>query len=56
MLFKKRKLYKVGAKNAKFLLALIPTVVCEDMDLNKDSLIEIEYDVVKKVVIIRKES
>lgn len=55
MLFKQRKLYKVGAKDARFLLALIPTVVCEDMELTKESLVDIEYDVVKKVVIIRKE-
>lgn len=54
MLFKKRKLYKVGNRDSKFLLVQIPTIVCADMNLKKDDYMDIEYDTVNKKIIVKR--
>lgn len=54
MLFKKRKLYKVGSSLSKFLLVQIPTVVCTDMNLKKDDYVDVEYDPAKKTIIVKR--
>lgn len=53
MKFKNRKVYANGTNKSVFLMQ-IPKVVCEDMQLSKDSIIDVEY-IDGKIIITKQE-
>lgn len=53
MKFKGRKVYANGGNKNVFLMQ-IPKVICEDMQLSKDSIIDVEY-IDGKIIITKQE-
>ena len=51
MKFEKRKLYAHG-QNASIVMMSIPKLVCEDMQLTKDTLVDLDYQPAEKKVVI----